>query len=312
MKNTDQLKKHLLSATAIIACLLMHSCTNNTGKTADGAAVSGSSDFADSALSTVSIGKDAQGREVIRKNNTFYDIVDYSDAKDKKKIILKMTKVESGFVDSDNLQSHFIVSGMTVGDSKATWKKEFPGSDLSYANQVIVLRSESHQPNEEDTYTQYSLLTGEKLMTYTYAPLLVTMPGTARFIGYLSKQSSADEKPEGHATVSYVGRNGVIDKINIKVKGNNTSIPTYTPELKMRVAAESGNTLTDDEKTVIMGRLKKDFAATDVNKFALLITYQPTTGGSPVTILLPVRDDRLDIANAQFDGAIFELSKAGK
>jgi hypothetical protein len=306
MKNPNSLKKYILSSAVVMAALCMNSCTNsNKGDLA----ISGKSGFADTAVSTVRLYKDAQGREVLQKNNTYYDIVEYHDSVGAKKILLKITKAETGFVDSTNSQSHFIVSTVNITTTKPGWKKEFPGSDLDYSTKVLVAHNEGRNQNEEDTYTQYSLTTGEKLMTYTYAPLSVLILGDGRFLGYLSQQSATD-KPDGFAIVSYVSRNEVIDRVRIRVKSADTTLPAYTPELKMRVAQESGNTLTNEGKTVIMGHVDKGFSAKDINNFAMEINYTPSGGKAPISILLPVREDHLDIANASYDKAIFELSKA--
>ena len=304
MRNPNPLKNYLLSSAMILAALCMNSCTNKSDQ-----AASGKSDFSDTAVSSISLYKDAQGREVLKKNNTYYDIVEYHDSMGAKKVLLKITKAEMGFVDSGNSQSHFIVSATNITTHKAGWTKDFPGSDIDYSTKVLIAHSEGRNPNEEDTYTQYSLTTGEKLMTYTYAPLSVMILGDGRFMGYLSQQSATD-KPDGFAVVSYVSRDQVIDKVKIKLKGGDTTLPAYTPELKMRVAEESGNTLSNEGKTVIMGHVNMGFTAKDINNFAMEINFTPKGASEPVFILIPVRDDRLDIANATYDKKLFELSKA--
>lgn len=302
MINPNPLKNYFLSS-AVIMALCMNSCTTKSDQ-----AASGKSDFSDTAVSSISLYKDEQGREVLKKNNTYYDIVEYHDSVGAKKVLLKITKAEKGFIDSGSTESHFVVSATNITTHKPGWTKEFAGSDLDYSTKVLVAHTEGHNQNEEDTYTQYSLTTGEKLMTYTYAPLSVMILGDGRFMGYLSSQS-ATEKPDGFAIVSYVSRDQVIDKIRIKLKGD-TTIPAYTPELKMRVAQESGNTLSNEGKTVIMGHVNMGFTAKDINNFAMEINFTPKGSAEPVFILLPVRDDHLDIANATYDKKLFELSKA--
>jgi hypothetical protein len=277
-------KKHILSLMVIGMGLTFHSCKNSAGSGSD-MAISGKESFADSAVSTVKLFKDAQGREVLQKNNTYYDLVDFIDKQDLKKIMVKITKVETGFIDSGTSQSHFVVSASNIADGKSGWKKEFAGADIDYSNKVVIVHSEGRNPNEEDTYTQYSLLTGEKLMTYTYGQLTTLIPNTSnkRFFGYLSTQSATEDKPEGFALISYVGSNEVIDRVLVKLKGNNT--------------------------TVIMGHADRTFTAKDINNFAMQINYFLPNASEPITILLPVREDRLDIDNASYDKKIFELSK---
>lgn len=300
--------KLILSLMLIATCMVLHSCRNPSG--GSDLAISGKSDFADSAVSTIRLFKDDKGREVLEKNNTYYDIVELHDSVGLKKILLKITKAETGFVDSGISQSHFIVNAANIGDTKAGWKKEFAGDDIDYTtNKVLAVHSEGRNQNEEDTYTQYSLKTGEKLMTYTYAPLSVLILGDGRFLGYLSQQS-ATEKPDGFAMVSYVSRNEAIDKILIKLKGGDTTLPAYTPEIRMLVAQESGNTLSNEGKTVIMGHVHQGFTSKDINNFAMQINFTPNGSPAPVSILIPVINDHLDIANATYDKSIFQLSKS--
>jgi hypothetical protein len=300
--------KLILSLMVIATCVFLHSCRNPSGN--GDLVVSGKSDFADTAVSTIRIYKDDKGRQVLEKNNTYYDIVELHDSVGLKKILLKITKAETDLDDSGTSQSHFIVSAANIGDTKPGWKKEFAGDDIDYTtNKVLVVHSEGRNQNEEDTYTQYSLKTGEKLMTYTYAPLSVTLAGDIRFLGYLSRQSATD-KPKGFAQVSYVSKNELIDQVIIKLKGADTTFPSYTPELKMKVVPGSGNALSNDERMVIMGRLDKGFTAKDINNFAIQVNFTPEDSPNPIYILLPVRDDRLDIVNARYDRTIFELSKS--
>ena len=296
-----------LLCVAIVATLFLHSCSNPFKGGSD-MTISGKDYFADSAISTFKLLKDAQGREVMEKNNTYYDVVELHDSVGLKRILVKITKAETDYVDSNATQSHFMVSTANIGDAKPGWKKEFPGTDIDYSTKVLVVHTEGKDQNEEDTYTQYSLMTGQKIMTYTYSPLSVLIVGDGRFLGYLSQQS-ATEKPDGFAMVSYGSRNEIIDRIKIKLKGADTTLPTYTPELKMLVAEESGNTLSNEGKTVVMGRVSRGFTAKDINNFAMQINFTPAGSPSPITILLPIRQDRLDIENASYDKKVFELSK---
>ena len=309
VRSTTQNCYLLLSA--IVASLLFHSCTNPAKSKSD-LSIAGKEYFADTAVSTVRLFKDAQGREILEKNNTYYDLIDFIDKQDLKKVMLKITKSEIAFLDSNSSDSHFTISAANIADNKSGWKKEVPGTDVDYSNKAVIVHSEGRNPNEEDTYTQYSLLTGEKLMTYTYGQLTTLIPNTSnkRFFGYLSKLSATEDKPEGFALISYVGSNEVIDRVTVKLKWDNTNIPVYTPELKMLVAKESGNTLTNEGKTVIMGHADRTFTAKDINNFAMQINYYLPNASDPITILLPVREDHLDIDNASYDKRIFELSRA--
>ena len=302
------MKKYCIISVLAALFLGLNSC-NNSAK--NGLSISGKEDFADSAVSTVRLYKDAQGRKVLEKNNTYYDLVDFIDKQDVKKIMVKITKSETSLIDSGTSESHFIVSAANIADSKSGWKKEVTGSDIDYSNKVMIVHSEGRNQKEEDTYTQYSLLTGEKLMTYTYGQLTTLIPNTSnkRFFGYLSKMSATEDKPEAFALISYVGSNEKIDKVVLKLKGSTNILPVYTPELKMLVAKESGNTISNEGRTVIMGHADRTFTSKDINNFAMQINYYLPGVADPITILLPIRDDRLDIENASYDKKMFELSK---
>ena len=297
----------ILALMAIAICVVLHSCKNPSGNS--DLAISGKSDFADSAVSSVRYYKDDKGRQILEKSNTYYDLAELRDSVGSKRVLLKVTNAETDLVDSNTSQSHFIVSASTIGDANSGWKKEFSGSDIDYSSQVLVVHSQGHTQNEEDSYTRYSLKTGEKLMTYTYAPLSVALLGDSRFLGYLSQQSASD-KPKGFAEVSYASKNQLIDQVTIKLKGRDTTLPSYTPELKMKIAQGSGNALSNDERIVIMGSLHKGYTAKDVTNFAMQINFTPEDAPHPVFILIPIREDRLDIANARYDKNLFELGKS--
>ena len=296
-----------LVVSAIVIALLVQSC-DNKGK--GDIAANGKAEFADSAMSSVRIYADAQNRKVIQKNNTSYDIVDFTDRQDIKKLLLKVTKTETSFVDSGTAKNNFLVSVSGIGDSKVNWTKEFKGTDIDYTYKVLVVHTEGKSSDEEDTYTQYSMQTGQKLMSYTYSPLLAQIFNTSnkRFFGYLSQQSSTEEKPTKFATISFVGSNEVLDKVDIKVKDGNT-FPPYTPEIGILAAKESGNTVAGEGKIVILAHTDRTFEAKDISGFAMKVTYTNPKGES-IVVLLPVRDDHIDLANASYDKDIFEITKA--
>jgi hypothetical protein len=288
--------------------LILPSC-NNQSK--GGIATNGTEEFTDSAVSSISIYKDGEGRRILQKNNTSYDVVEFTDKQDVKKLLLKITKSERSYVDSGAAQNQFKVSVSGIGDKNISWTKEMKGTDLDYFYKVLVVHTEGKSSDQEDTYTQYSLQTGQKLMTYTYSPLMAQIINTSnkRFFGYLSKQSSTEEKPEQYATVSYTGSNELIDKINIKLK-DSTKLPAYTPEIGLLAVQGSGNTVAGEGKVVILAHTDRAFTASDITNFAMQITYAMPEGHAPITILLPVRNDHVDLTSATYDKNIFEITKA--
>jgi hypothetical protein len=276
-----------------------------------GMKISGTENFADSSLSTVRLLKDEKGREVLEKDNTYYELVDFIDKSEVRKIMLKINKNQVTYLDSNISKSQFVISATGIGDSKINWSIDAPGADIDYSNGVLIAHIEGRNSDEEDTYTLYSLLNGAKLMTYTYGQLTALIPNTShkRFFGYLSKLSVGLEKPEGFAMVSYVSSEAVINKVSIKLKAGKT-FPSYTPELKIQVLRDSGNTLMNEGKTVIMGHADRNFATKDINNFALQINYILPNDTLPISILLPVRDDKVDVKNAAYDKGIFEVTES--
>ncbi|MCW3126940.1 MAG: hypothetical protein JWO03_2598 [Bacteroidetes bacterium] len=288
----------------------LHAC-NNQGK--GGIAINGKEEFSDSAISSVKVYSDASGKKIIQKNNTSYDVVEFTDKEDVKKLLLKVIRSETSYVDSAASENHFTISVNGIGNSKINWTKEMKGTDIEYTYKVLVIHTEARASDQEDTYTQYSMQTGEKLMSYTYSQLMAQIFNTSnkRFFGYLSKQSATEEKPENFATISYVGSNEVIDKVDIKLKGA-LSLPNYTPEIGLMASQESGNTVAGEGKVVILSKTDRTFTATDISGFAMKVSYATPEGHEPITILLPVREDHVDLDNARYDKNIFEITVTTK
>jgi hypothetical protein len=139
---------------------------------------------------------------------------------------------------------------------------------------------------------------------------MALIPNTSnkRFFGYLSKLSSIEDKPTQFATVSYVGSNETLDKVNIKIKGTDT-LPPYTPEINMLAAQESGNTVANEGRSVILAHADRNYMDSDITNFAMQITYNMPQGKPSVIILLPVRGDRIDLVNATYDKNMFSITK---
>jgi hypothetical protein len=294
----------LLSLSALV---LLSSCTGNKK---NDLAINGQQEFSDSAVSTLRIFKNAAGQRTIQKNNTYYDLIDFTDRADAKKMLLKVTKSETTILDSNTSESTFRVSVSDIAGGKSSWAKDIPGTDIDYTNKVLVAHKEASKENEEDTYTQYGLISGEKLMTYTYSSLTALIPNTSnkRFLGYLSKLSCTPDKPKGFATLSYVGSNEVLDKINISVKGDK-KIADYTPELTLLTSQETSNTVANEGKTVILAQADRNFQPKDIGGFGIKISYAVQDVKDPVVIFIPIREDHIDLENAMYDKSIFNLAK---
>ena len=72
---------------------------------------------------------------------------------------------------------------------------------------------------------------------------------------------------------------------------------------------ESGNSLTNDGKSVILSKLDEHYTTKDITGFALQINYYAEGDTTPVSIILPVEDDKVDLKNAIYNRSIFELKE---
>jgi hypothetical protein len=180
-----KLSRLVLLFSIALAALLFSSC-NNQNK--DGIATNGKEEFTDSAVSSIKVYKDQQNRKIIQKNNTYYDLIDFTDKQDIKKLLVKITKSETSYVDSGMTENHFIVSVTNIGEGKNGWTKEFSGTDVDYTNKVLVVHTEGKTSDMEDSYTQYfSPDRSEADELYRTRSSLALIPNTSnkRFFGYL-------------------------------------------------------------------------------------------------------------------------------
>ena len=106
-----------------ILCMVLNSC-HLGGKKGSGLSISGKESFADSAFSVVRLTKDNKGREVLEKDNTYYELVDFIDRSEVKKIMLKINKDQTTYLDSNISKSTFYIGATGIGDEKINWSVE--------------------------------------------------------------------------------------------------------------------------------------------------------------------------------------------
>jgi hypothetical protein len=271
--------------------------------------INGKVSWSDSAVSFVKIYTDASGKKAIQRDNTYYDITSFINHTATTDYLLKMTKMETAYIDSPPIESAFALTATDIATGKS-WSKKLMGNDIDYTNKVIILHHEPKDNEHEDTYTMYSLLTGDKLMSYTYGETRALIPNTShkRFFGYLSQMSCVDDKPADLGIVSYCGSEHIIDRIAVKVRAGQT-VPAFTPELKMMAVQGTSNTVANEGKTVILASVNRNFTSKDIHDFAFEVNYYLPNRQEPVHILLPIREDKIDLTNADYDNKIFELTR---
>ncbi|MFN8276099.1 MAG: hypothetical protein U0T84_01325 [Chitinophagales bacterium] len=263
--------------------------------------------YADSALSVIQVVETPQGT-LLTRENTYYDLIAFADKAEDRQVLLKLIKREQQLIDSNGGQHQFMLKGHSLRGKGADWTAEAAGAEVVTDEKVLVIHQMA-KDGEEDTYTMISLLNGTSLMRYTYGEVRALIPNTShkRFFGYLSKQA-AGERPEGFATITYTGSDATIQRLNIRLKANKI-FPEYTPELTMVAAEGSGNTIAGEGKTVILAHAPRNFKSEDIGNFALKVNYFLPNQNDPISILLPVTNDRVDLKAAQYDRNTFDISE---
>lgn len=293
----------------VFGLLFFASSCNDSSKSS--LKIDGQQQFADSAVSSIQsyIGKD--GQPFFVKSNASYDIVSVIDNENKFDLLLKLVKSEVLQQGAPNTASYTVSANSLDSKNvvKVDWQKSITANDIDYSSKVLIAQTDAVGDSSENTYSLFSLLSGEKLMSYTYGELRVLIPNTShkRFFGYLSQMGTQEAgKPNDFAEVNYVSTKENLSKISIHLKGNK-KIPAYTPEMQMMMVKESGNSLTNDGKSVILTKLDEHYTAKDITGFALQINYYAEGDTTPLSIILPVENDVVDWKNAIYNRDIFEL-----
>ncbi|MES2620842.1 MAG: hypothetical protein V4615_08315, partial [Bacteroidota bacterium] len=74
------------------------------------------------------------------------------------------------------------------------------------------------------------------------------------------------------------------------------------------VPTAEGTTPIEEGKSIIMMKADENYTSKDLAGFAVQLTFYYGDDNESTTILIPVVDDKLDIANAKFDKDIFDIA----
>ncbi|MFN8315042.1 MAG: hypothetical protein U0T32_01170 [Chitinophagales bacterium] len=205
-----------------------------------------------------------------------------------------------------NTAKQFKISCKSLEGTKIDWTKDIEAADIDYSLKVVNV----HYPTtgeQEDTYTYFDIKNGEKIMDFTYGELKAIIPNTSekRFFTYLSKNNSLKDAVEGDGVVQFASSSKLCLYCR-KAKGA-VKVPTYTPEMQVLTMRESGNQLAPDGKVIILMKLNESFTSKDVTGFAFQVSYYKEGEQEPYTIVFPVDNDKINLEQAIYDKAIFEL-----
>jgi len=286
----------------IVGLFFLHSCKNETTSTTSG----GNSVYEKTIPSKVSITK-KDGKFIYTKTEASFDILELV-GKESSKLLLTIEKEESRELSQDaNAKKKITFSAKSIEGTKIDWTKEIEAADIDYSSKVLSAHA-SFDGNQEDTYTFYNIRNGDKIMDFTYGELKAIIPNTSekRFFTYLSKNNSIKAPVEKDGIIQYASSQKLIQQISIAAKGK-VKVPDYTPELQVLMMKESGNQLTPDGKSILLTKVTENFTAKDLTGFAFQINYYNEGEQEPYKIILPVDNDQIDLENAIYDKAIFEL-----
>jgi hypothetical protein len=159
------------------------------------------------------------------------------------------------------------------------------------------------------------LLDGKEVFSCSYGELKVVIPNVKdkRFIGYTSQKSVEQPlKKLNEENLLGVIRYGSSilagNAVKVKLKRSKVAekIPLTTPDMVF-VASNDNVTVIDDGKSVGLMKADEHYQPADVKDFAVKLTFYYGDDNESTNIIIPIADDKLDVAHAQYDKDIFEV-----
>jgi len=297
------------------ALLLLVSCKEKTGTPtlSPSETSGGTSLYADTATSSVKV-FDQNGKVCIQQSNTYYEVINAYDGKEKIPLLLKIKKTELCFADSINKEKVYEIAAQTVLDKKTiSWQTQFVATQVEFKDNTILATKEGGD-GEEDFIKRFSLLTGKEIFSCSYGDLRVAIPNVRekRFIGFTSLKATtnplAELKEENLlGVISYAAEN-TIHRIFLKLKRSkvNTKIPTSTPDMVL-VPLNGNTTAIEDGKTIVMMRLDEHYSPADISDFCMKLTIYYGDDNEATDITIPVKHDKFEVSAAKFDHELFEI-----
>lgn len=264
--------------------------------------------FEQSQPSFVKITKNGANFEY-EKSETRFDVLEIF-GKEPQKILLSVTQKEKRELSQDeNATKQFTVYAKSIEGGNIDWKKDIKAASIDYSDKVLSTLYSTNE-NEEETFSYFSITSGEKIMDFTYGALKAMIPNTSsrRFFGYFAKDNSLKEEINGDGIFQYASSEKLLQKFSVKSKGA-IQIPNYTPDLQVLAMRESGNQLMPDGKTIILMKLNQNYTTENLTGFAFQITYFSADGQTEYKLIFPIENDKIDLKNAIFDRNLFAIKE---
>jgi hypothetical protein len=308
---------YLIVLIGIIAAIGITSCNQKKSAPADNEAVSanGKAMYSDTATSSVRV-FDQNGKVCIQQSNTYYQVENYYDNGGKIPLLLKIKKTELCVADSENREKIFEISAKSVMDTKPiSWEAKVVATGLVIKDNSILAIYEGND-NEDDYYKRYSLLDGKETFSCSYGETKVSIPNVRdkRFIGMVARkavtqpvQKMKEENLIG--IINYGSSDAPLSMLKLKLKRSKVAdkIPSGTPDMVL-VPLNASTAAIEDGKTIVLMKADQHYQPSDVKDFSVKFTYYFGDDHESTEIIIPIVNDKLDLAGAKYDKEIFELS----
>jgi hypothetical protein len=273
-------------------------------------------EYTDTSSSSVRV-FDQNGRVCVQQSNTFYELVDLYKGATKIPMMLKINRTDLCFADSVNKDRVYQITAKSLLDNEDIhWETKFVATDMQVKDNTLYVTHEGGD-NEEDYITRYSLTDGKEVFACSYGDLKVSIPNVRdkRFIGYTSQAAVGAPVQKQHienlfGVIKYSSTNGLISKANLKLKRSKAALkmPLYTPEIIL--VSDNTNTSTiEDGKSLILMKADENYKPGDVKEFSVQLTFYFGDDNESTKVIIPVVNDKLDVAHAQFDKGLFSVEE---
>lgn len=276
--------------------------------------ITGNAVYSDTATSSVRV-FDQNGKVCIQQSNISFEIVNVYEGKNKIPLLLRIKKTELCVADSVNREKVYEIEAKSVLDTKSVaWQSSFVATQIEFKDNVILAIKEGTE-SEEDLLTRYSLLDGKEVFSCSYNDMKVVIPNVRekRFVGFTSRNATTNpiqnlKEENVLGLIKYASGNAALGAITVKLKRSKAAekIPAYTPEMTL-VADNTNATVIEDGRSVILMRAPESHTSKDITDFSVKFTFYYGDDNEATDIIIPIRNDKLDIAGAKLDKDIFEI-----
>ena len=300
---------------AICMLLFAFSCKETLKHSADKSpSITGKQTYSDSAASSVKVFNES-GKVCIQQSNTYYELIDAYEGSTRIPLLLKIKKTELCFADSVNKHKVFEITAKSVMDTKnVEWNTEFVATDIQLKDNTLLAIHEGVD-SEEDFLKRFSLLSGKEVFSSSYGEVKVAIPNVKdkRFIGYTSQRAATNPLKELNTEnllglIKYGSSTSAIQSLKILLKRTPVAnkIPLSTPDM-VTVALNETTTVIEDGKSVILMKADEHYKSSDVNGFAIKLTFYYGDDNESAEIVIPIVNDKLDVASAKYDKQLFDI-----